>query len=334
MRIVAYEGMSLARRRLLHRRVAERLAARARRDPANAALAAHHYREAGLDAEAAEQYLRAAEYARRLFANTEAVSHFQAALALGHPEAARLHRAIGDLHALQGSYRSALESYETAASLAEASELPLIEHGLGTVHHRLGNWDLAERHLDAALQRIPDGEDPGLRARVLADRSLTARQRGDPESAAALAREALASAETAGDDAALAQAHNILGILATGAGELAGARSHLERSLVLAADLADPSARVAALNNLSLAMRRAGENDEALVLARRALELCRAQGDRHREAALHNNIADLLHRLGRSEEAMDHLKAAVTIFREIGEEAGGLQPEIWKLVEW
>lgn len=74
--------------------------------------------------------------------------------------------------------------------------------------------------------------------------------------------------------------------------------------------------------------------DTLAALAETALTLCASQGDRHREAALHNNLADLLHSLGRSEEAMSHLKQAVSIYAEIGVEAGTVQPEIWKLVEW
>jgi hypothetical protein len=31
---------------------------------------------------------------------------------------------------------------------------------------------------------------------------------------------------------------------------------------------------------------------------------------------------------------MSHLKQAVSIYAEIGVEAGTVQPEIWKLVEW
>ena len=72
----------------------------------------------------------------------------------------------------------------------------------------------------------------------------------------------------------------------------------------------------------------------AIALTARALGLCSEQGDRHREAALHNNLADLLHRTGRDPESMDHLKRAVTIFAEVGDETGGMQPEVWKLVEW
>jgi tetratricopeptide (TPR) repeat protein len=96
----------------------------------------------------------------------------------------------------------------------------------------------------------------------------------------------------------------------------------------------DPASRVAALNNLALVYGASGEIEQAVALAETALALCAALGDRHREAALHNNLADLLHAAGQAEKAMLHLKQAVSIYAEIGVEAGTVQPEIWKLVEW
>jgi tetratricopeptide (TPR) repeat protein len=104
--------------------------------------------------------------------------------------------------------------------------------------------------------------------------------------------------------------------------------------LKLARECRDPVAQVAALNNLALVYEEDGEIDRALALTSQALTLCATYGDRHREAALHNHLADLLHAANRSHEAMMHLKQAVTIFAEIGVEAGTLQPEIWKLAEW
>lgn len=91
---------------------------------------------------------------------------------------------------------------------------------------------------------------------------------------------------------------------------------------------------MAALNNLALAYSASGETEQAITLTEAALSLCVSQGDRHRAAALHSNLADLLHHAGRREAAMTHLKQSVSIFAEIGVEAGSYQPEIWKLVEW
>jgi tetratricopeptide (TPR) repeat protein len=199
------------------------------------------------------------------------------------------------------------------------------------VHHRRGDWVLADSSFESALAALPEGEN-GERARILADRSLNAHRAGRDADALELAGQALALADTAGDRRAQAQAHNILGILASGGGDLREARRQLERSLELSpAD--DPAARAAALNNLALAYRAEGELDQALELTEEALALCVKVGDRHREAALANNSADLLHAVGRRDESIERLRQAVAIFAEIGAQ-DGLEPEIWKLVEW
>ena len=326
-RLVA-EETGLARRRLLHGRAADALAG----GPAGAAEVARHLRMAGRDPEAAAAYRRAAEHARALFANAEALSHLRSALAVGDPEPGSLHLAIGDLQTLQGEYAAALASYETAAALSPAAELGAIEHRLGQVRHRRGEWALATAHFEAALAATPKDE-LAARARICADLSLSAHDGGDPARAAELAERARAMAEEAGDPRALGQAHNLLGALATSGGAAADALDHLGRSLQLAEATGDPGARVAALNNLALAHRARGELEPALELTRAALELCAAQGDRHREAALHNNLADLLHAAGRHDDAMDELKRAVAIFAEVGAE-GEPQPEVWKLARW
>jgi DNA-binding SARP family transcriptional activator/Tfp pilus assembly protein PilF len=325
LRALAYEQTGLARRRLLHGRVADALGG-------PAAAIARHLRLAGRDAEAAEAYRRALAEARALFANAEAIEHGRAALALGHPRPAELHAAIGELQTLQGDYAGALASYETAAADCAPEELSAIEHRLGQVHHRRGEWALASSHFEAALAAAAE-DDLASRARICADLSLSARDGGDPARAAELAERARALAEDAGDPRALGQAHNLLGALATSDGAAGAALDHLRRSLAIAEETGDQGARVAALNNLALAHRARDELEPALELTRAALALCAAQGDRHREAALHNNLADLLHAAGRPDEAMDELKRAVAIFAEVGAE-GEPQPEVWKLARW
>ncbi|HXV43129.1 MAG TPA: AAA family ATPase, partial [Anaerolineae bacterium] len=337
LRALVYEQVSLARRRLLHRRVAEALVGRARGRHDLGALAgqiASHYRLTGQDAEAAEYFKLAGEHACSLYANAESLAHFQSALALGHPDAATLHEAIGDLHTLLGEYNAALTSYETAAALGNAAALGRLEHKLGSVHQRRGDWEVAESYFQAALAAQHTSNLAGENARLYADWSLTAHHRGQTTQAFNLAQQALTLAESAGDTQALAQVHNILGILARGQNDAALACQHLEKSLAMAEALGDPSARIATLNNLALAYNASGDIERAIKLLETALTLCASQGDRHREAALHNNLADLFHATGQSEMAMAHLKQAVTIFAEIGAETGAPQPEIWKLVEW
>ena len=200
------------------------------------------------------------------------------------------------------------------------------------MHHRLGDWALAEAHLEVALDLLgPD--DPSRRARIGADRAVLAYRRGAAQDAAGLAETALEAARRAGDPAAVAQALNVLGMLDARRGAAGPAAARLRESLEHARGLPDPGAAVAALNNLSRLLADSGQPGEALLLAQEALALGRELGDQHRVAALHTNLADLLHAAGQREAALAHLKEAARGFASV-DTGGTPRPEVWTLVEW
>jgi predicted ATPase len=343
MRSLVYADTSQGRRRLLHQRVAEGLLRHAHGRQGLqrvAAGAAYHFRQGGRLEEAAEYSKLAGEHARTLYANAEALAHFQIALALGHPNFLELEEAIGELYTLLGSYTAALTSFQTASRYPQATlpDMGRLHQKMGDVYHRQGEWDLAESSFQAAAQSMTAqagavGDDS--LSRLYADWSRAARRRGQPDRALSMAAQALDLAEKAGEAQALAQAHNILGMLQRSQGDLDGAITHLEQSLALAEKLPEPGVRIAALNNLSLAYADHGDLERALTYTHTALELCARQGDRHREAALHSNLADLYHKSGDEALSMAHLKQSVVIFSEIGaSESDRPRPEIWKLTDW
>jgi DNA-binding SARP family transcriptional activator len=317
LRAIAEDRVGLARRRLLHRRIAQAL--QGRRD--ESAIVARHLELAGDDSAAALAHVAAAEHARSLGAALEAVAHLEAAIALGHPDAGALQEAIADLHTLRGAYRDALAAYAAAGAHDDRAAAGRLEHKLGGVHERLGAWELAERHYEDALTLGAE------EAAVQSDRSRVAWRRGDLDDARALGFEALRLAEEADANAAAAQANNILGLLGCG-------REYFERSLELSSELPDPGVRIAALNNLARDHAAAGDLDRAEELIREALVQCSAEGDLHHEAALRNNLADILHKAGRGDEAMAELKRAVSAFAAIGGEGEDLYPGVWSLAEW
>jgi len=242
--------------------------------------------------------------------------------------APNLHELMGDLLTLQGRYGDAERSYETAIAFGASGDVRAKAAGL---RQRVGDFEGAEERYAAAIEVLrPD--EYGNRARLLADRSLNAYRLKAPDDADRYAAMALDDAIASRDDRAIAQAHNVAGILATHRGETETAREHLEASLRLAEQLDDPVAMAAALNNLASALR-SSDLDRAQQLAQRALELCASVGDRHREAAMHSNLADLLRAAGRTTEAERHLRLSAAIFAVIGE-PDELQPEIWMLTEW
>jgi predicted ATPase len=334
LRRVVYQDMSMVRRRLLHRRVAEAvLRGGPSRFDNQLAQIATHYQLAGQDNTAADYFRQAGDHARTLHANAEALAHYQAALALGHPDAAYLHEAVGDVLTLTASYASAITNYDLVAAHANGVALAPIERKLANVYVRQGAWDLAESHFQAALGASAE-YDSGECARILAAWSLMLYRRGELDQAGAMARRALDAAVAANDTHVLAECHNIIGLIARHQGKLDEAARHLQSSLELASDVGDLAIRVAALNNLALMYATRDQAEHGLELLESALQLCRALGDRHHEAALLTNMADLLRLTGNTDAAVDRLKQAVPILADVGAASGPLQPEIWKLTEW
>lgn len=336
VRDLAYERISLARRRLLHGRMAAaiRTAGEPVDELARFALLAEHERAAGHAGPAAEAYLRAGELARAVQANAEALAAFEAAQSLGHPDALGLEEAIGAVRTRLGDYPGALAALETAASIAPPDRLASIERRLGWIQFRRGDLAAAESHLAAALAALRDDASPSRRSEIQADRSVVAHRAGDEAAALELARTALAMIDPSVQPGAAAVAHRLLGLVAHAAGELGVARMEFEESLDLANVAHDLDAAIAVEHALSRLDLAAGDSLSALAHAGAALAEAARSGDRHVEAAVENTMADVLHALGRDAESREHQRRAVSLFAAIGSAAASLEAEIWKLVEW
>jgi DNA-binding SARP family transcriptional activator/predicted ATPase len=338
LRGLVYAEISQVRRRLLHRRVADALVTAARRSGIGtggvAAALTYHYELGGASEQAAQWAVTAGEHARQVYANREAITHFEKALVLGAGDPCSIYLHLGDLHTLQGEYSQALERYQQARTVCpDSSTDGDIQHRLGRLHHRLGDPAQAVGHFGEALRRLPGGA-ADQRALVLVDWSLAAYGMHDLDAAERLAEEALEQGAAGGGQAVGARAYDILSLVARRRSNLPAAIEHAQRSLDAARRLNDPFAEMAALNSLALAHAAAGADHQAITLLQTALDLSVRLGDRHREAALRNNLADLYHVGGEVDAAMHQLKQAVAIFAEVGAEAGPDNAGIWMLSEW
>lgn len=329
LREVVYQETTLVRRRLLHARAAEHLLARPGRlsDPRTVAEAAAHHRLAGNDIESARLEVLAGELALGVFAFGEAVAHYEAALALGHPDGPELNRRIGDLHTLAGRYGPALAAYEVARSRLPSGspESALVARAMGEVYARLRRWEMASASLAEAWD---SATDPGFRSRLASDWAFVEHWKGNGERARELATEALTAASLSGDPGAMARAHNLAGLVADDPAERI---SHLEKAM---AQASEPSVQAAVLNNMALSLAATGDLAGALAQGRQALELATGAGDRHRMAAIHDNLADFLHQAGDEPAALEELKQAAALFADVGINSGELDPEVWLLKQW
>jgi len=315
------DSLSLARRRLLHRRVAEALAdtSRARSDVRLAAQVASQFEHAG-DPRAPGWFHLAGDLARASYANQEALSFYETAVALGAEDVGALHLAIGEMALAAGDYRDALASLTTAAARSEGETLGRVEHRLGEVLRLLGRFDLASEHFQQAVALHPHPEE------VYADWALLAHRVGDDSLAQELGRMALDAADASGPGVS-SRVHNVNGVIAKSPDE---AICHLDQALDLADG--DDVSVMAALNNKAHVLTGSGDPESAIDLVQQAIEIASRTGHRHREATLRDFLADLYHRIGDEQLSRESQTEAIRLFAVLGTDS--LEPELWLLSQW
>ncbi len=168
IREVAYSAISAARRRLLHRHVAEAVEAVYVGDlDTHSTQLAAHYERAGLPKRAIRYYQRAAEVARRVYASKEAIDHIHKALDLlqGHLQerastldesrqdwrlevTTQLYENLGDLLEMIGQHGEARDAYQGALVKVPQSD-PLWQSRL---HRKTGNTMKSQAQYEEALQ--------------------------------------------------------------------------------------------------------------------------------------------------------------------------------------
>jgi DNA-binding CsgD family transcriptional regulator/tetratricopeptide (TPR) repeat protein len=253
-RQAVYSGLLAQERRALHREIAEtmeRLAA----DTGEAHLAdlAYHHYGAGHWAQALDFGRRAGEVARRLYAPRTAIEHFTRALEAAHrltePVAPSLYRRPaplreqlpGDLYLERGrayetigNFERARADFETALELAELASDRRAEWqalmGLGLLwaerdYERTG--DYYQRAVDLAQ----DIDDPALRARSLNSLGNWLANVGRPAESLRAHEQALALVKALGDERAIAETLDLLGMAyGLAEGDTIAASDHFARA--------------------------------------------------------------------------------------------------------
>jgi DNA-binding SARP family transcriptional activator len=318
---LTYESTSQVRRRLLHRRAATALEERhnSTTDPRVAAAIAAQHEGAG-DPEAAEWYRSAAELSRTVYAHSEARALYEKAIALGHPDVAGIHLALGEIAMIAGDYGEAIAELNTSAARAEGPTLAIAENRLGEAQRLLGRFEVAEEHFTRSAEAEPTYA-------LYADWALLKHRLGDLDGASRFAAMAMELAGGGATSGQLSRVHNIIGVVTQDPAEAA---EHLDTALQLADE--DDLLRLAALNNKAHLTAEGGDVEGAIDMVSEAIGIAQRTGNRHREAALHDHLADLHHRAGREDEAQTALTRAVSLFSGIG--TGDWHPEVWLLSRW
>ena len=182
LREVAYRSLSTARRRLVHRHVAQATEiVMATQLDAVAGELADHFDKAGMRDQAVDYYRRAAEAAQHTFANDEAIRYYRRALELVERTAtsgeaiATLCEQLGDVHFLVTHYDAAREAYHHALA-----RLPVDErlHAV-RLQRKIANSQREQYRFQEALATL----EQARQALLAANGDLTLIDQGDIQAA-------------------------------------------------------------------------------------------------------------------------------------------------------
>ena len=341
---VVYQNLLLARRTELHSRAGRAL--EAARDSATqgpqrlAELAAlgHHWSHSPDKVRGARYQLEAGDWARAVYANDDAIRHYELALATLTSAAKETSDAddarcaefdarerLADLLALKGQRGDALAQYDSVlqatAAQPDSMRAARVLRKTGGLHWEAGERDRAAACFDAGLEQLGEHGDPIERAHLLQEMGRLAFRAGDNHAALALARRALEQvpADAVGAAAVLAQARNTLGVALARLARTAEAVEQIELSVEQAEqnDLLQAACR--GYTNLGV-LYASLDPQRSIETCLRGLETARKVGDLGFQSRLYANLAVAYCALtDRCEaEGIEAASAAASLDRRLG----------------
>ncbi|PYN77461.1 MAG: adenylate/guanylate cyclase domain-containing protein [Candidatus Rokuibacteriota bacterium] len=311
---VVYQNLLLSRRTELHERVGRALEQAAGPRPerlSDLEALGHHWSLSADKLRGARYLVAAGDWARAVYANDDAIRHYDRALQTlaecpgGGGDARTAHERLADLLGLTGRRAEALAHYEAVRKDSERDgdrvAAARVQRKIGGLYWEAGDRERAGACFTSGLELLGEHDDPIERAHLFQEMGRLAFRAGDNAGAITWAERALAEA-THEEEAATepervreattmrAQAYNTLGVALARTGRLTEAVEQIERSIGLAEtrDLLQAACR--GYTNLgvlfsSLDPRRSIET------CLRGLETAKKVGDLGFQSRLYANLA-------------------------------------------
>ncbi len=338
-----YQSLRVGYRQELHRRVGTALEQSGETDDEQMALLAAHFWKADDVSRALPYFLAAADHARNLYANQEALAHYRRALdiiaASGLPvdtnRKIEISLHLASVCGRTGRYEEAVEAYVAVLPLTDlsCSTHRQVYFGLADIHTRRGDYNQALGYLRDINEQVtkPAGDQDWLDAvrcaRGMGQVYLQREQSHQALVFCAQARSLLDTAEvvTAPEvsDKLLFERiaiYEVMGDCYFHLGHYQDAVGHYEQALSLG-EAEEFAASVPRLHRgLSRVDRRWGNYSPAEEHARRSLVLSRAIGDVAGEAASYGALGDVAYNRGNLEQSLGYYQRALDTFLQIGDQ--------------
>ncbi|MCW2966080.1 MAG: tetratricopeptide repeat protein [Actinomycetia bacterium] len=321
VRAAAYEGLSFAVRREIHRRIGEALERRAGDAETIAPLLSLHFSEAGEFDRAWAYSVAAGDSARAKYANVDAAIFYERALVAAEEltsdavAVSPVAEALGDVYELTARYEPAVVAYEHAETgMDDTTSRARLLRKRGILCERTGRYDDALALYTHGLALV-DAHETELAELANATAVVLYRQ-GKLEDCVAWTERAITHAKSADDRKGLARAYYVRG---AAEGDLGGpAREFLELALPIFEELGDLVSVGVVLNNMGIPAHYEGKWDEAVARYRAGREASRRAGDVVRAATAMGNEAEILLDQGHLEQAAELFTDALRVQRAAG----------------
>jgi adenylate cyclase len=311
---VVYQNLLLSRRTELHEtagRALERVTGPHPERLSDLEALGHHWSLSADKPRGARYLLAAGDWARAVYANDDAIRHYERALrtlaecqACGVETLAARER-LADLLGLTGRRAEALAHYESVRQETEAAgdraAGARLHRKIGGLHWEAGDRERAGACFASGLERLGVDGDPLERAHLFQEMGRLAFRAGDNAGAIEWAERALAEAaseeETASNPARAheaaamrAQAYNTLGVALARTGRLTEAVAQIEQSIALAEarDLLQAACR--GYTNLGV-LYSSLDPRRSIATCLRGLETAKKVGDLGFQSRLYANLA-------------------------------------------
>ena len=328
LREVAYAVLSTARRRWLHRQIAEAL----ERSPATDLDAvsreiAAHFENADLPTRAIPYYIRAGDAARRVYANADAVRFYSRALELldqAEDPALRWSALSGreQVYSVMGQRDAQAVDLAAQKALAERTNnrqwLAHALNGLSRLAFLRVDGETARQLAEQALREARVVGDTVIETQALLNLASAHYGVEDYAGARPFAEQALELTRRVGNRPQEAMALRRLGNVMSYLGQPLDGIAHMEAALAIDRALNDERAMATELQNLSVQYWLLGRVAEALPAMRDALAIAEKQGDLYSQALRLTNLGAMYGELGRDDDAFDCHTRALALARTIG----------------
>ena len=342
---IVYQNILVARRTELHTRVGTVLETEGVGGPESLErlVALGHHWALGADKPRGARYLLAAgDWAGGMYANADAIQHYQRALdALEHCDAVETERLVArermaDLLGPTGRRGAALGEYEIVEigyrATADAPAQARILRKMGALHWDAGARARALRCFEAGLALLGADREHIELAHLYQEMGRLAFRSGDNQRAIEWAEQARLHAERLAADPSLsadgrveavtaaAQSHNTLGVALARLDQLKEALGHIERSVALARDNGLLKAACRGLANLSV-LYSTLDPARAIETCAAGLETAKKIGDLGFQSRLYANLAVAYCALTNrcDEQGIGAAHAAIDLDRRLGQ---------------